>query len=221
MENGRLGGAIDFPGRLIELLLFVPVVVFCRHVFLLIGHPDILGKIGKFGGVIGMATLICIGVLPGYVRQVKVQNGHPGSMINNVFPVRMAAIENRDRSLRFTSSLERITSQTNQSRQWPIILESYDAWDYEPIVSLTRFFAHYRVSNPLFLRLHGYPDSSAADFAHGTLGRELAEAAEKGRWGIRPWSEFASAKERAADNCFSTGLKGPPSPGCTSLGIDY
>jgi hypothetical protein len=122
------------------------------------------------------------------------------------FPLYHAALHTVDETTVFTTKLERLAVRCNEHPDWPVVFDSHDVWDYEPIESLQKFLAVYGVHSPVFLRL----EYSSNGFAPGSLEHQLTTTMEKrsregGFMMLRPYGELHG------EPCLGVGLHGPAS----------
>jgi hypothetical protein len=185
----------DFPGLLVAPFAAYTGVSWLRMVFESVGVPR------------WSIAWLRVGVLVWAVTHVW-----PTS-----FPLASASRAVVDSSASFTSKLKEIRRRNREHPGYAFVLESYNVWDYEPVSSLQRFMAMYRVRARIFLKLHYGSDR----FATGTLERTLTEEMEKvaaqgdltGTFApVQPWSAFHGAP------CYAIGFAGGgASTGCTYL----
>jgi hypothetical protein len=123
------------------------------------------------------------------------------------FPLAAASRAVVRSSASFTYKLARIRELHRKHPDRAFVLESYNVWDHEPVVSLQRFMGRYRVQAPVYLKLH----YASNGFAAGTLERSLtaemekvaAQGDAKGLFApMQPWSAFRGAP------CYAIGFAG-------------
>jgi hypothetical protein len=223
--NGQwpTGTRYDFPGRTLEVLVYALMFCFVRELALALRLPSWLLGAGFAATVVGLAVLIAAGDLVAHRRAILGQAPRTELTVFKGLPIHNAASLNTARTLRFNASLDAMAAATSGRERWPIVIESYDPWDWEPVQGLHRFLSLHHIANPLYLRLHGYPDPSRPDdFAQRVLGAELLQLSETGqRAGLQPLSMLDAAVSQAGGHCFSVSFSGPPVPACTPLTMSW
>jgi hypothetical protein len=130
---------------------------------------------------------------------------------------------NRTRTNLFTQSLLRIVEETKRSPDIPIVFESHDVWDYEPIYSLRRFLSTYGVKNRLALKLEGYTEGAHKNRIEVVLEASLKNLSRKGERGNTtlatpelPFYPVEDIPEKA--ECFVVSFSGDTETPCRDLG---
>jgi hypothetical protein len=133
------------------------------------------------------------------------------------FPLPAAARRAAASTQAFTARLAVLEVACQQHPDWPMVFESRQAWNYEPLASLQRFMGMLRCQRPVYLQLH----YRAEDLAPRSFERHLAElleryAAEGGSSNpsfplVRPWSEFRGPP------CLALGFGGVSTGGCSPV----
>jgi hypothetical protein len=135
------------------------------------------------------------------------------------FPLPEAARSTARSTRGFTADLNRIADACRRNAGSPLVLDSYNVWDYEPLASMQRFMYMLGRAPTVYMKLH----YRAADFAPGTLERDLTEQLERLAANgagdntsfllTRPFSEFRGPP------CLSMGFHGEPSAGCSAVAV--
>jgi hypothetical protein len=99
-----------------------------------------------------------------------------------------------------------IVHELKSSPTVPLILESHDPIDFELITSLKVFLKHFNVTNPIYVRVHGY----TAETQSTGLFRELAAS-------IIAWSKMDESEVAQAKHCYSVQFRGQGQTGCKTL----
>jgi hypothetical protein len=177
-------GRYDFPG-----ILTIPLAYYFGY-YWLVASARILGA---------PAPAVIVARVGAAAALLWMVNGR-------TFPLYMAARHTVADTMVFTGKLERLAQRCNEHPDWPVVFDSHNVWDYEPIESLQKFLAVYGVHSPIFLRL----EFSSESFAAGSLERNLTVAMEtrsrEGGWMmLRPYGELHG------EPCLGVGLHGNPS----------
>jgi hypothetical protein len=104
------------------------------------------------------------------------------------------------------ANIAAIVSELKSSPGVPLVLESHNPIDYESLISLKVFLAHFGVTNPIYVRVHGY----TAEAQRSASFRELAAS------GIG-WSRMDESKVAQARQCYSVHFRGQDQAGCKTL----
>ncbi len=171
--NGKWphNGHYDFPG-----MLTVPFF------YLLILHTlSEVCKIMKISGIYNWGIRI-------FVITVLFFQFYP---MNKYKHLRKVSYENQ----KFTTELKRtlggIVEECKAQPDTPILIESLDVWDYEPIWSIRIFLSVKGIENPMYLRLNGYSGNSFTSGRKKILADALQRISENGGWaGYLPLSQL-------------------------------
>jgi len=181
----------DFPGVLARPFVWVTLAVLARDIFRLMKvKPALLFA----GHVIVLLVLACV-------------------VSKERFPIRWNCQRNVRRTRLFRECLDGIADRAKLSPVRPLLLVARRRWDYELVLSATRFFAFKGVSNPVHLQLAWEKPESEILPIERQLQAEMIEWSQGGRDGILPVSRL-----QKGELCFGVGLSGPPNVACESLG---
>jgi len=112
----------------------------------------------------------------------------------------------------FTNRIEQVSSLLKKNPKDALVLESGNIWDYESVFSYERFLRAYGVSNPIFLRIHGYSPEMMADGLGQSLAIHLLDISNNGNNLFHPLSQI----ENYRNKCFSLNLSGSFESECQS-----
>ncbi|MBF0317927.1 MAG: hypothetical protein HQL04_07100, partial [Nitrospirae bacterium] len=163
----------DFPGKLAFPVASLSIVLAMMKIFATLDvKPKTINTI-KF---ILAAALLVIVVHRGFVPLREATEKH--------------AIITRD----FTDKITQLSAELNRYPQTPLVLESHNVWDYEPIFSVERFLSVNKVKNPLYLRIHGSHGAGKANVLlpefEVKLARQLHDISVKGSLQMRDTGQF-------------------------------
>ncbi|HCM38649.1 MAG: hypothetical protein A2Z97_00695 [Bdellovibrionales bacterium GWB1_52_6] len=128
--------------------------------------------------------------------------------------LRLAALENVQRTSVFTKSIESIRDKISGRFGVPLVFSSHSVWDYELTFSIQRFLNVYGVSNPMALELVKYkPDTFPTGSLERSLSQRLKGISEVGGSGF-----ISSKTAKSSAPCFGVGLSGPAGKACEDLG---
>jgi hypothetical protein len=186
----------DFPGKLGEMFTLIVLIDACLQLFKQLNAKEFSSQIFKYGYSFLFFLLI-------------IQN-------NNFSYSKEYARDNVQRTVQFTQCIQNIKDQTSNHPEYPIIFQSYDALDFEPIFSTRYFLLANNVPNEVSIYIDGYASQS---FEENTLGRSLASKLEltsaSGGWvDFSPFIKTAELNGR----CYSIGFSGESNLDCISLG---
>jgi len=126
-------------------------------------------------------------------------------------------------SRQFSHSLLKIVEEVKESPNTPIVFESHNVWDYEPIFSLQRFLSAYGVQNPLALTLEGWSEATCKQGFEVSLAKRLKGIAEYGdlesSQDVTPRIRFYPLQTIQQRNpCFVISFSGDSKLPCKNLG---
>ncbi|MBF0338087.1 MAG: hypothetical protein HQL05_09670 [Nitrospirae bacterium] len=146
-------------------------------------------------------------------------------------PLREATAKHVAVTREFTDKIQRLSTMLNEHPQTPLVFESHNVWDYEPIFSVERFLSVNKVKNPLFLRIH--KSSGAAPNTNALLpefelklARQLHDISVRGSLPMRETGQFTRFIRNQflplsvlndSQPCFSIGFSGDSSGTCKYL----
>jgi hypothetical protein len=197
-----LGGRYDFPGVLARdfaylLFAYLPIRLMRRRL-----------RMQQFVYALLGGTMVLWIVMVGF----------PGFKAINGY----AQINSATTNL-FAQSLLGIVEETKRSPNIPIVFESHEVWDYEPIYSLRRFLSTYGVKNRLALKLEGYTEGAHKSRIEVVLEARLKDLSRKGERGNTtlatpevPFYPVEDIPEKA--ECFVVSFSGDAKTPCKDLG---
>ncbi|MCP4398963.1 MAG: hypothetical protein GY801_16895 [bacterium] len=109
--------------------------------------------------------------------------------------IRQTSIKYADRTREFTQNIHSIVAQATKFPQMPLIFESADISDYEPIFSVRLFLLAYGVHNPLYLYVHPYSESTLDSPIKKQAAINLQLLNQYGGEGFLPLSQLSSLIE--------------------------
>lgn len=186
----------DFPGKLGEMLTLFVLFHTCIQLLSVIKIRTFISRILRIG--FGCFCIIII-------------------FQNNLFhDLSNSAQNNVIRTKEFTSHIEQIQSKCLRHPEYPIIFQSYDALDFEPIMSVKYFLQAYQVKNPVFIYIYGYDNQSYPESSYeSALAQKLENVSTNGGWiGFSP---LENLKEVGCE-CFSIHFSGRSDSQCIDLG---
>ncbi|MBF0344174.1 MAG: hypothetical protein HQL06_08080 [Nitrospirae bacterium] len=206
----------DFPGKLAFPVAFLSIILSLLKILDLLGvTPKTITPLK----IIIAAVFLLIVIQRGFI------------------PLREATQKHALITTEFTDKIQYISDILNKQPQTPLVFESHNVWDYEPIFSVERFLSVNKVKNPLFLRTHGYkPTSKMPANQKNTpllpefenkLAKELTEISSRGSLPVRNTGQFTRfmrnpflpLKDLKEDQeeCLSLGFSGDTGGNCKYL----
>jgi hypothetical protein len=165
----------DFPGVLVIPLYISAFLLLIYKILKTYSVSDTILRGLWFGAWTG---LICVTIMRGYVAiQVRVADN-----------VKMTGI--------YTDHIKKAAGILRANPDRPLVIESGNPWDYEPVYANSKFLRAYGVTNTMYLRLHGYSPQTVADGLEKQLATELFDLQKKG-------SGEYSALPSQLSNCYS------------------
>jgi hypothetical protein len=119
-------------------------------------------------------------------------------------PISLALDEYVKTTIDFTDRLDRIALLLKNNKEYALVIESGDVWDYEPIISYERFLRSNGVKNQIFLRIHGYSQNSAKSGLEKSLTDQLIKISTNGDNNFEPIFQL----KNFYNACFSLELSG-------------
>ena len=114
--------------------------------------------------------------------------------------------DNVSRTQSTKAKIAAIVGELKSSPSVPLILESHNPIDYELIISLKVFLKHFGVTNPVYVRVHGY----TAEAQRTELFRKLAAS-------VIAWSRMDESQVAESNPCYSVHFRGQNQTGCKTL----
>lgn len=149
----------DFPGVLVIPLSYSVFLLWLYKVLESFAVAPVILKGLRYGFIAG---LVCITIMRGFVAtQVKVA-------------------DNVTSTQRYTAHITKIANEVKAHPEKPIVIESGNLWDYEPVYANSKFLRAYGVTNTLHLRLHNYAPDTVAQGLEKQLATELLEIQNNG-----------------------------------------
>lgn len=186
----------DFPGKLAEMFTLVILITACLQLFKEVSANKLLTPILIFGYCLFFVIII-------------IQN-------NYFFESKEYARNNAQRTTLFTQHINQIKDEVASHPEYPIIFQSYDELDYEPVFSVKYFFQTYQIPNKVMVNILGYTSQS---FPKNSLGYSLASKLEQtsANGGWVGFSPSVSIYDLNGD-CYSLDFSGESNSGCIDLG---
>ena len=186
----------DFPGKLAEMFTLIILITACLQLFKELNASKLLTPIFVFGYCLFFVVII-------------IQN-------NYFFESKGYARNNAQRTTLFTQHINQIKDEVAFHPEYPIIFQSYDVFDYEPVFSTKYFFQAYQVPNKVMVNINGYTSQS---FPENSLEYSLASKLEKtsvnGGWvGFSPSVSLADIN----GECYSLDFSRESNSRCIDLG---
>ena len=196
IQEWPTGIRYDFPGKLGEMFTLIILIDACLQLFNELNVRRYIMVCFKIGYCLSFSVLI-------------LQN-------NYFFDLRESARNNAQRTILFTQHVNRIKEETSFHPDYPIVFQSFNYLDFEPILSMKYFLQAYRVPNKILLNVNGYTSQSFPEntFEKG-LALKLEQTSMNGGWvGFSPLVNIAELKEE----CFSFDFSGESNTDCINLG---
>jgi len=149
----------DFPGVLVIPFFYVTLIVFIHFLLARSDTPKLVTNLLKYGILVG---LVFITIMRGFVG------------------MRVRAQDNATSTISFTARIEDVKAKSANNPNTPIIIESGNPWDYEPVFAYPLFFKVYGIKNPVYLRLHNYSSETVSPGIQQNLTKTLEQIVEKG-----------------------------------------
>lgn len=119
------------------------------------------------------------------------------TLINGYDHLKEVTAINKARTNDFEVKYQRLLKTIEQNKG-PLVYESYNLWDYEPIFSLQRYLAASGIQRDSFLIIHGYLNDAKAGSLEKRLVDELQRSSLDGpneKFNFRPLKEFKNDKQ--------------------------
>lgn len=187
----------DFPGLLAVLVFAGSAVALASLLF----GP------GRLRSGLGILGFVCLGA-------------YQAGAIGFDFPLIQATDFNVVRTRQFTADLQHLTDEAAKHPDWPIFVEAWIGWDYEPVSSLADWLRWKEVRNNAFLRMHDPKPGADPNAFFDTLPALLRQMSDHGDNGYQPIATLDPAKETEG-HCFSIGYSAPPSASCEVLPLRF
>ena len=143
LQGWPTGIRYDFPGKLGEMFAILILVTASMKLLSELSTGRILTL--SFKAVYCLLFLLVI-----------IQN-------NFFFPIRESAQQNAQKTILFTQNLMQVKEKTSSHPDYPIIFQSFNVLDFEPVYSLNFFLRAYKVQNKTMLKINGYTSQSFSD----------------------------------------------------------
>ncbi len=182
----------DFPGLLYEPMYYLVLLWLVVSLLRQLKLPTAVTGGIKWGFLLGLGCLV---IMRGFVS------------------TKVAVAENATRTRAFTAYIEKIAAELRSHPQVPVVVESASVWDYEPIYSYRVFLTAQEISNPFYLRLHGYDETTVSPGLEAGLARQLEQISVEGNNAYRPLPELPQSEA----GCYSLVLSGIVETECRVL----
>jgi hypothetical protein len=196
IQRWPTGIRYDFPGKLGEMFTLIILIEACLKLFKEFNVRKFIVDFFK----IGYCFLFFFVIFE-----------------NNCFlGLQKSAQENVQRTALFTDHINQIKEIASSYPDHAIVFQSFDAMDFEPILSIKYFLEAYNVHNKTYLKLNSYNSGS---FSEGTRENSLAlileQTSKNGGWvGFSPFVNSILIK----GECFSIDFSGVSNTDCINLG---
>jgi len=186
----------DFPGKLGEMVALIILINTCLLLFERCKMRKFDLAVFKFG--YGILFLIII-----------VQN-------NFYYDLIASAENNVQRTSIFTQHINQIKQETEAHPENIIVLQSFDAMDNEPILSVKYFLEAYGVTNEVAIQVNQYTSSMYPEHSsERALALKLEQISAQGGWdGFVPLGDINDLQGA----CYSIDFSGTSNTRCTDLG---
>jgi len=196
VQGWPTGMRYDLPGKLGEMFTLIILIDACTQLF----NELNVGRSVTLFFKIGYCLLFIV---------IIFQN-------NYFFSSRESAQNNVQRTTHFTQHINQIKEETSSHPDYPVIFESFNVIDYEPILSMKYFLQANKVPNKILLNMNGY---SSQSFSENTPDKSMAlkleQTSKNGGWiGFLPLVNIADLN----GECFSIDFSGVSNSDCINLG---
>jgi len=169
----------DFPGVLVIPMFYVTLIVFVNFLLARSETPKLVTNLLKYGIIVLLVVI---------------------TAKSSFLEIRARVRDNATKTIVFTTRIESIKAKSLSNPSTPIVIESGNPWDYEPIFAYAEFLKAYGVKNDLYLRLHGYSNKTVKPGLEEQLTVYLEHVEKEG-------SEDFKALPGTLDNCYSVLLR--------------
>lgn len=187
-----VGFRYDFPGALYKPLFFLSLAWFLSRSLQVVKEDNRYYAGFKYGMIVSLV----LAIPPAGFESIREVGNH-----------------NVRGTQAFTAQLDAVILALDQNPGAALVLESHHPLDYEQIYSWPRFLRANQIASPLFLRLHGYSETTVVLPRQKMLSQLLERASKEGDQEIGPIREL----ENFSDKCFSLHLSGRTATECTDL----
>lgn len=190
------GNRYDFPGVLTIPFFYLFTILTAVNILYLLNVPKRI-----IDGIV-VCTIILFYLASPY-------------QLDELSKMRQASWHNVERTVTFTNNIHSIVREVKDNPEIPLIFESFDVLDYEPIFSVRWFLLANGLQNPMYLYTHPYPQDPLDHPLVGQLARNLALLHKYGGEGF-----LAIGPLRVQDNsCFVVSFSGDNTTPCPTLRI--
>jgi hypothetical protein len=185
-------GRYDFPGMLYFPVLLAAIIVYVRMLLKDFKVPE--------GIIVGLQWSIMFGICSSIIMKGFV-------------PIQVAVGRNVEITNNHTNGIEKIAAVVNNNPTEPILFESANVWDFEPIYSLSIFLRTYGVKNPFYLQISGYDSlATTSGSLEADLAKQLVKISLEGNDSFTPINEFSERTD-----CYALVLSGIDTSTCKTL----
>ncbi|MBF0538518.1 MAG: hypothetical protein HQL03_09735 [Nitrospirae bacterium] len=250
-QKGTTGAGMYFSAisKTIALLMLLTVIVASQIVFYNGYWP--VGNRFDFPGKLAF-HVACLSIILAFMNVLAILDVKPKTInalkltlaivffvlaiviYRGVVPLREATKQHAIITREFTGKIKHLSAMLNEQPQTPLVFESHNVWDYEPIFSVERFLSVNKVKNPLYLRIHGYGNPGANPAKTNTLlpefeiklAKQLHDVSVKGSLPLRDTGQFTRFVRnqflpikdlKDPQQCFSIGFSGDSGGSCKYL----
>jgi hypothetical protein len=143
---------------------------------------------------------------PAYVVPLFVAVVYGNTMIHGFREVRAGSKSNEQLTESIQSKVDLISKILKNDPQSFLVIETYDAFNYEYILSLQEFLHFYGVENPIVVRVHGYNVKDQPSELLKILAGRILE------WDQAGLKELATGRK-----CYSAHISGHEPTNCQDL----
>jgi len=128
------------------------------------------------------------------------------TIIQGFQEVRAGSVRNEQLTTDISSKIDLIAKTLKADPNAVLVLENYDAFNYEYLVGIQQFLHFYKVENPIVVRNHGYNvEDQTSDLLKTIVRIEFG------------WEEAGKSQLAAASKCYSVHFSGHQPTNCQDL----
>jgi hypothetical protein len=144
--------------------------------------------------------------MPAFIFPLAVLLVFRGPLWTGLNEVRAGSELNQQRTESVRSKIDLVSKTLKQDPRAVLVLETYEAYNYEIIVSIQKFLRFFGVDNPIVVRIHGYD----AEHQPNDLFKSLAQV-------IVGWDQAGRKQLASARKCYSVQISGHEPTNCQDL----
>jgi hypothetical protein len=143
---------------------------------------------------------------PRYVIPLMIALAYGNTLVHRFREIRAGSVRNEQLTESIRSKVDLVSKTLNGDPQSILVIETYDAYNYEYILSLQEFLHFYGVQNLIVVRVHGYNvEDQPSELLRILAGR------------ILEWDQAGRKELARAGKCYSVHISGHEPTNCQDL----